>query len=73
VLARKLGHAQPFGMQFAVAERKVGVARQVLGIHGVGIGEAVPVVEGAEAGAAGRGVKVSGSVARPAAASPVGK
>jgi len=47
------------------------MAGQHGGGHWLGAGVAVPVEEGAEAGVVG--VKVWGKVARPAAASPVGR
>ena len=71
MLACKVLQAHMFGEEFAVTQREMGMARQGGHGHGLGAGVAVPVVEGADAGATG--FKVCGKVARPAAASPVGR
>ena len=73
VLTRQVGKPYLFGEQLPATEGEMRVSGDagVAGAHGRGTGVAVPVA-GAEAGGAGR-VRVSGRVARVAAASPAGR
>jgi hypothetical protein len=73
VLAGQFGHAQPFNEELAIAVLEMRMAGERGTGHGRGAGLAVPVPLLVADEAGGVGFNVWGKVARPAAASPVGR
>jgi hypothetical protein len=71
MFAGEVAQAAMFDAQLVALKCKVRMAWQGGEGHGVRMGEAVPVVAGAEAG--GAGMTVCGKVTLAAAASPVGR